>query len=121
MRLHGRRDHYGDRSRCRSAICHSSIGCEIGAEDTRVNSSVLDRFTARDVLSAVGVAVPEDIRKPICCPLPAHDDTTPSFRVYDRGFVCFGCGAKGGLLDLVITLGKARDRAGAARWLERLR
>lgn len=84
-------------------------------------NSVLDRFTARDVLRAVGVAVPEDIRKPICCPLPAHDDTTPSFHVKDKGFICFGCGQRGGVFDLVVQLGKARNRAGAARWLETLR
>lgn len=28
-----------------------------------------------------------------CCPLPGHDDTSPSFTVYSdgRGFYCFGC------------------------------
>ncbi|WP_164504161.1 DUF7146 domain-containing protein [Granulibacter bethesdensis] len=28
-----------------------------------------------------------------CCPF--HDETNPSFAVYDNGFFCFGCGAKG--------------------------
>lgn len=79
-------------------------------------SSVLDRATIRDVLRAVGVSVPADARKLIRCPL--HDDTKPSFRAFDTGYICFaGCG-KGGILDLVIALGKAHDRAGAARWLE---
>jgi len=79
--------------------------------------SVVEHVTIRDVLRSVGVAVPEDPRKLIRCPLPGHDDATPSFRVYDRGFVCFGGCGRGGF-GLVIALGKARDRAGAARWLE---
>lgn len=83
--------------------------------------TVLNRVTARDVLRAVGVETSDDLRKLIRCPLPGHDDATPSFRVYDRGFVCFGCGAKGGLLALVVALGFARDRADAARWLEGIR
>jgi hypothetical protein len=36
------------------------------------------------------------------CPIPTHDDTTPSFRVYDSiRFKCFGCGASGDVLDLI--------------------
>ncbi len=36
------------------------------------------------------------------CPLPDHDDRTPSFVVYpeDAHFHCFGCGAHGDVLDL---------------------
>ena len=31
------------------------------------------------------------------CPFPDHEDKTPSFRALpDGGFVCFGCGRKGG-------------------------
>lgn len=33
---------------------------------------------------------------------PIHDDTTPSFRVYDSiRFKCFGCGASGDVLELI--------------------
>lgn len=81
--------------------------------------SVFDRIAVRDVLRAVGLAVPEDPRKLIRCPL--HADSTASFRLFEKGFRCFGCGKHGGLTDLVIALGKANDRAGAARWLEGLR
>lgn len=80
--------------------------------------SVVQRATVRDVLRFAGVAVPDDPRKLIRCPLPGHNDSMPSFRAFDKGFVCFGCSKKGGLLDLIIALGKARDRAAAARWLE---
>ncbi len=36
------------------------------------------------------------------CPLPGHDDQTPSFTIYpgDRGWYCFGCGRGGSIFDL---------------------
>lgn len=36
------------------------------------------------------------------CPLPTHEETTPSFTVYpdDNHFHCYGCGAHGDVLDL---------------------
>lgn len=36
------------------------------------------------------------------CPLPGHEDKTPSFTVYpdDEHFHCYGCGAHGDVLDL---------------------
>ena len=81
-------------------------------------SSVLDHATVPNILHRIGIAVPEDPRKLIRCPLPGHNDNEPSFRVYPKGFVCFGCSKKGGLLDLIVMLGRATDRASAARWLE---
>ncbi len=30
------------------------------------------------------------------CPFPGHDDTTPSFTVYDTCWICFGCLRQGG-------------------------
>jgi hypothetical protein len=36
------------------------------------------------------------------CPIPTHDDTTPSFRVYDSiRFHCFGCQTSGDIFDLI--------------------
>lgn len=36
------------------------------------------------------------------CPIPTHQDSTPSFHVYDSiRFKCFGCGASGDVLDLI--------------------
>jgi hypothetical protein len=78
-------------------------------------TSVLERATIRDVLRAVGVAPSIDPRKLIRCPLPQHEDPRPSFRVFASGYVCFGGCGKGGILDLVMALGKASDRAAAAR------
>ncbi len=81
--------------------------------------SVVDRVTVRDILRCVGVQLPSDPRRLARCPL--HDDSTPSFRAFERGWTCFGCGRRGGLVDLVVALGKAHDRASAARWLEAVR
>ncbi len=56
------------------------------------------------------------------CPLPGHNDSTPSFSVREdwQSFKCFGaCGdnGKGGILDVPIAFGLARDRSEAARFL----
>jgi hypothetical protein len=36
------------------------------------------------------------------CPLPGHEDRTPSFHVYgaERGWFCFGCARGGSIIDL---------------------
>lgn len=37
-----------------------------------------------------------------CCPFPEHTEKTPSFKVSDRGFYCFGCNTRGSdSIDLV--------------------
>lgn len=81
--------------------------------------SIVSLVTVRQILVALGVAVPDNPKKLLRCPF--HSDSTPSFRVFPSGFICFGCGRRGGLLDLVVALEKASDRAGAARWLESIR
>ena len=42
-------------------------------------------------------------KKMICCPMPDHNDGTPSFLLDDaNGFHCFGCDAKGfGMIDFL--------------------
>ena len=36
------------------------------------------------------------------CPLPGHDEKTPSFKIYGlRGFHCFGCSQSGSVIDFV--------------------
>jgi hypothetical protein len=71
-----------------------------------------------DVLRIANIAPPFDPNKLMRCPLPAHEDKNPSFRLFSQGFRCFGCGRKGGVLDFVVALGFARDRASALKWLE---
>jgi hypothetical protein len=81
--------------------------------------SVFDSATVASVLQRVGCEAPSNPKRLMRCPL--HEDDTPSFRVFERGYVCFGCGARGGIVDLILALGKASTRAEAARWLERTR
>jgi hypothetical protein len=78
---------------------------------------VLDRVDIPIVLRLAGYDSP-DRRGFMKCPL--HVEHSPSFHVVNsgRGFRCFGCGRKGGILDLVVALGVAQDHASAARWLE---
>ena len=78
--------------------------------------SVLTTATTTAVLSAAGYPAPTSCSKLVHCYF--HADRTPSLRLFDRGFRCFGCGAHGGVSDLVVALGLARNRAEAARWLE---
>jgi hypothetical protein len=40
----------------------------------------------------------------ISCPLPDHDDHTPSFQVLDSHWRCFGCNRGGGIIDLAAAL-----------------
>lgn len=78
--------------------------------------SVVVRARMLDVLLLVGIAPPSNPRRLIRCPL--HADDRPSLRIFERGFRCFGCGKRGGLLAFVVEMGRARDRASAARWIE---
>lgn len=45
-------------------------------------------------------------RNPINCPLPGHDDRTPSFHYYSEtnSFYCFGCRRGGSVIDLIMQL-----------------
>jgi len=81
-------------------------------------TSVLGRASIIDVLALAGFEAPNR-HGFVSCPL--HSETTASFHIVadGRGWKCFGCGAKGGVLDLVVALGVAPDRASAASWLER--
>lgn len=80
-----------------------------------MTKSVVERANIADVLRLGGFEQPNR-HGFLRCPL--HADDSPSFHLVGRGYKCFGCGAKGGVLDLVIALGIACDRASAARWLE---
>jgi len=49
--------------------------------------------------------------KMISCPLPGHDDSTPSFNLWSdneegvpQRYGCFGCGRKGDVVDLIVTI-----------------
>ena len=49
------------------------------------------------VEALTGVAI---TGRTIRCPLPGHDERTPSFHLYEDGsFYCFGCGRGGSIID----------------------
>jgi hypothetical protein len=72
------------------------------------------RSAPRRMPEPLGALMPADWFRGLCgvetdaagwvrCPLPDHDDRTPSCLVYgrpERGFYCFGCARGGGLYDL---------------------
>lgn len=78
-------------------------------------SSIIERTSSHDIARLAGLH--PNRQGFIRCPIHAED--SPSCHLLERGYYCFGCGAKGGLLDLAIALGVARDRASAACWLEK--
>jgi hypothetical protein len=49
------------------------------------------------------------------CPLPDHEDATPSFQVLQSHWRCFGCGRGGGVIDLAAALYGIEPR-GAGYW-----
>jgi hypothetical protein len=83
----------------------------------RLAPSIVERATVTDVLRFGGFGEPDRHGFLVC---PLHSERSGSFHVTrnGKGFRCFGCGRKGGVLDLAVALGIARDRAAAALWLE---
>ncbi len=77
--------------------------------------AILRVATIADVLQLANVALPTRERENIRCPLPGHEDGTPSFTIQSsgRGYRCHGCGGHGGVLELVVAMDLARDRARA--------
>jgi hypothetical protein len=51
----------------------------------------------------------------MCCPF--HDDSTPSLKIYDDHYHCFGCGAHGDRIDWLMAV-EGLDRADAGRLLK---
>ena len=93
----------------------------------RANGHEPDHDPLRDVSMAEAVErlVGEQIPPSglICCPLPGHDDRSPSFKVYENDFYCFGCRAGGTIYDLARELSGIGDRGEQfnelRRWLAR--
>lgn len=51
----------------------------------------------------------------LCCPLPDHEDTSPSFQVLSSHWRCFGCNRGGGIIDLAAAVWQTEPR-GRAYW-----
>lgn len=80
------------------------------------SESVVHRTTIRDVLRVSGQPEP-NARGWFRCPV--HADERPSAHIVgDRGWRCFACGAKGGIVALAVALDLGSDAATAMRALE---
>jgi DNA primase len=53
------------------------------------------------------------------CPLPEHEDRSPSFRVYPDGWHCFGCGRGGSIIDFGAALYGVEPRGSGYREVRR--
>lgn len=82
---------------------------------------VLDEIAPPDYVEALtGVDVPR--HGMIHCPLPGHDERTPSFKAYEtpeRGWYCFGCCRGGSIYDLGAALWGLSTRDAAFHDLRR--
>lgn len=82
--------------------------------------SIVEFISVADVLEAAGARFKQrGCYVMFCC--PRHDDRHPSAIGGQRGWRCFACGAKGGLLELGVALGLGADWAAVARRLEQRR
>lgn len=56
----------------------------------------------RSIAQELGIPI-HGRKKMINCPMPGHNDSSPSFLVDDQNcYYCFGCGAKGcGFIDFI--------------------
>lgn len=52
-----------------------------------------------DTFEVIGAFVEINADEKACCPF--HDDSTPSMKVYENGFYCFGCDEGGDVIDFV--------------------
>lgn len=66
-------------------------------------TQILNSLTVQAVGNLLGIKLPA--KGMAQCPLPGHDDSTPSFEVRHEGnrWICYGCGKAGGAIDLVKT------------------
>ena len=61
---------------------------------------IKNRTSLIDIVRAYGIKLTHS--NMICCPF--HEDKTPSMKVYDRGYCCYGCGEKGDTISFVSKL-----------------
>lgn len=78
---------------------------------------MLEIWTVPLALRLMGAALPNRQGLILC---PVHAENNPSCHIVkdQRGWICFSCGAKGGVLDLIVAYNFAGNRAEAAEWLE---
>ena len=62
-----------------------------------VVQTIKDRLTMREVLERYGYE--PNNRGFMCCPF--HNEKTPSMKIYDKDYHCFGCGEHGDVITFV--------------------
>jgi hypothetical protein len=69
---------------------------------TALIAEIKRRLSVEELLRRSGVPLKQSGRRLLCrCPLPGHDDKTPSFTIFpDGGWYCFGCCRGGDVLEL---------------------
>ena len=87
----------------------------IARNGNSILATVLAWSRIDDVLRLAGIEPAQNEHQNIRCPLPDHDDSSASFHVQQsgQGYRCHGCGATGGVLDLVVRLGLAENKGKA--------
>lgn len=90
-----------------------STPAAIPHEPTAVELSMdpLKKIAPRTYIEALCGEVP-DARGWMCCPLPDHDDTSPSFQVLATHWRCFGCNRGGSVIDFAAALWGIVPRGG---------
>lgn len=82
----------------------------------REETQALNAMTVQAVGQMLGFKLP--LGGMARCPLPGHNDTTPSFEVRHSGrrWICYRCDQQGGAIDLVIAV-RGFSFIDAKRWL----
>lgn len=103
----------GNDRAARSSVAVASKPSFVKTES--ILSNVLSSARIDDVLRLAGIEPAQNEHQNIRCPLPDHDDSSASFHVQQsgQGYRCHGCGATGGVLDLVLKLGLATNKGKA--------
>lgn len=60
-------------------------------------SEVKLRYSMKDILERLGIEINK--KGFICCPF--HNEKTPSLKIYEHSYFCFGCGTGGDVIDFV--------------------
>lgn len=72
---------------------------------------VKENVTLRKASEAYGITIN---RSSMCC-CPFHNDDSPSMKLYDNHFYCFGCGEHGDVIDFVSKLFALSSKEAAKR------
>lgn len=79
---------------------------ERGLPDSGFDATDAERLKATPASDYVEELALEEVPRSrlILCPLPGHEERTPSFHVRDTTWWCYGCGEHGSIYDLAAAL-----------------